>query len=281
MIAIVGGTGTVGSEVVKQLAATGAKFRVLARTPEKALKSPNVEVVKGDYADSAAVDKLLAGVSKLFLLLPAVPTSMETASTLIAAAKRAGVKHVVKLSVMGADLHSPVQLGRMHAEMEKTLKASGMAWTMLQPGMFMQNLLGSAGTIKKDGAFYGATGEGKLCMIDARDIAAAAVKCLTTDGHEGKSYPLTGQQPLSNAELATKIGAAIGKKVSYINLPPDEFKQGLISAGVPEWMATDFVALNAFAASGGAAKPDPTLPTLIGKARTFDDFLATYAVAFR
>ncbi len=266
---------------MKQLAGTGAKVRVLARSPEKALKAASVEVVKGDHADAAAVDKLLAGVSKLFLLLPAVPGSVETAGTLIAAAKRAGVKHIVKLSVLGADPSSPVQLGRMHAEVEKTLKASGLAWTLLQPGMFVQNLLGTAGTIKKDGAFHGAAGDGKMCQIDARDIAAVAVKCLLTDGHEGKSYPLTGQEPLSNAEIATKLGAALGKTVRYVNLPPDEFKQGLISAGVPEWLAADFATLGGFTASGGGAKPDPTLPKLIGRARNFDDFLATYAAAFK
>jgi uncharacterized protein YbjT (DUF2867 family) len=281
MIAIIGGTGTVGSEVVKQLAATGAKFRVLARSPEKVLEAPNVEIVKGDVTDAAALDELLAGASKLFLLLPSIPGSVEIASKVIDAAKRAGVEHVVRLSVKGVDLDSPVQIARWHAETEKNLKASGLAWTMLQPTSFAQNFLRSQATLKKDGTFFGGYGEGKVCLIDARDIAAAAVKVLTTGGHEGKSYPLTGQEPLTNAELAEKLGAALGKKVTYVNLPPDKLKQGMIAAGLPEWLAADFTAMHGWTASGHSAKPDPSLPALIGKVRNFDDFLATYAAAFK
>jgi uncharacterized protein YbjT (DUF2867 family) len=281
MIAIIGGTGTVGSEVVKQLAATGAKARVLARTPDKVLKSASLETVQGDYSDAAALDKLLAGVSKLFLLLPSIPGSVESASKVVEAAKRAGVKHVVRLSVLGVDTNSPAQLSRWHAETEQNLKASGLAWTMLQPTSFAQNFLRSAATIKKDGTFFGAYGEGKMCLIDARDIAAVAVKALTSDGHEGKSYPLTGQEPLTNAELAAKLGAALGTKVTYVNLPPDKLKQGMLAAGVPEWLAADFMAMQGWTANGHSAKPDPTLPSLIGKVRNFDDFLATYAAAFK
>lgn len=281
MIAIIGGTGTVGSEVVKQLVVAGASPRVLARAPEKALKSASVEAVKGDYSDGAAVNKLLAGASKLFLLLPSLPGSVESATTLIAAAKRAEVEHVVRLSVLGADLTSTVQLARWHAQTEQTLKASGLAWTILQPGSFTQNLLRSVATIRKAGVFYGSSGDAKVCSIDARDIAAVAVKCLTTDGHQGKSYPLTGQEPLSQGQVAAKLGAALGKKVTYVNLPLDKFKQGLTSAGVPEWLAADFTTMNAWFAAGGAANPDPTLPSLIGKVRNFDDFLAAYASAFK
>jgi len=281
MIAIIGGTGTLGSEVVKQLVATGIKPRVLVRSSEKALKLTGVEPVLGDSSDRAAVDKLLAGASKLFLLLPSLPGSVESAATLISAAKRAGVKHVVRLSVLGADLNSQVQLARWHAETERNLKASGLAWTMLQPGSFAQNLLRSAATIRKDGVFYGASGDAKVCAIDARDIAAVAVKCLTTEGHQGKSYPLTGQEPLSQAEVAAKLGAALGKKVTYVDLPLDTFRQALVSAGVPGWLAADFATMNAWFAAGGAAKPDPRLPTLIGKVRTFDDFLAAYVAAFK
>ncbi len=281
MIAIIGGTGTVGSEVVKQLAATGARIRVLARTPDKALHAANVEIVQGDFSDAAALDELLAGASKLFLLLPSVPGCVETAVGVIAAAVRAGVKHVVRLSVSNASLDSPLQLARWHAETEKNLKASGLAWTMLQPGSFVQNLLRSVATIKKDGTFTGASGEAKIAEIDARDIAAAAVKCLTAEGHEGKSYPLTGQEPLSRAEVAAKLGAAIGKKVTYVDLPPEKLEQGMIAAGVPDWRAADFTAMNLWYATGAAAKVDPTLPKLIGKTRNFDDFLAAYAPAFK
>ena len=281
MILITGGTGTVGSEVVKQLAATGAKFRVLARDPKKVPANPNVEVVKGDLADAASVEAALGGVDKLFLLANSGPGVTEMQNKVIDLAKKAGVKHVTRLSVLGADKQSPVTLAQWHAEGDAHLKASGLKWTILQPGSFMQNALGSAGTVKKDGAMYGSAGEGKHATIDARDIAAAAVKVLTTDGHDGKTYPLTGKEALSYGDIAAKLGKAIGKPVKYVNLPPEQFKGALVGAGLPEWLAKDYLAMHGHQASGGAAAVDPTLGTLIGNVRTFDDFLSAYAPAFK
>lgn len=280
MILITGGTGTVGSEVVKQLSATGAKFRLLARDPSKVPSLPNVEVVKGDLTDLAAVALAMKGIEKLFLLTNSSPDSTDVQNRVVDAAKQNGVKHIVRLSVVGADKSSPITLAQWHAAGDEHLKRSGLKWTILQPGSFMQNTLNSAATVKSDGALYGAAGEGKLATIDARDIAAAAVKVLTTDGHEGKTYPLTGKEALSYGEIAAKIGKAVGKPVKYVNLEGAEFKGALVGAGLPEWLAKDYVMMHTFQASGGMAACDPTLGTLIGQVRTFDDFLTTYAAAF-
>ncbi len=281
MILITGGTGTVGSEVVKQLAATGAKFRVLARDPKKVPAHANVEVVKGDLTDGAAVDGALKGVEKLFLLTNSTPGSTDLQNKVVDAAKKAGVKHVVRLSVLGADKASPVVLAQWHAAGDEHLKQSGLKWTILQPGAFMQNALGSASTVKSDGAMYGAASEGKVATIDARDIAAAAVKVLTSAGHEGKTYPLTGKEALSYGDMAAKIGKAIGKPVKFVNLPGEQFKGALVGAGLPEWLAKDYQTMHAHTASGGMAGIDPTLGSLIGNVRSYDDFLTAYAPAFK
>lgn len=281
MILITGGTGTVGSEVVKQLAAAGTKFRVLARDPKKVAASENVEVVKGDLTDLSSVEAALKGIDKLFLLTNSTPGSTELQNTVVDSAKKAGVKHVVRLSVLGADKASPVVLAQWHAAGDDHLKKSGLAWTILQPGSFMQNTIASAATVKKDGALYGAAGEGKMATIDARDIAAVAVKVLTTAGHEGKTYPLTGKEALSYGDIATKIGKAIGKPVKYVNLPSEQFKGALVGAGLPEWLAKDYVTMHGYQSSGGMGTTDPTLGTLIGNVRTFDDFLSSHAPAFK
>ncbi len=280
MILIIGGTGKVGGSVVEQLAATGAQVRVLARDPSK-VKTAKVEAVKGDNADLASVDAALKGAEKLFLLTSSLPGSVELNQKLIDRAKAASVKQVVRLSVGGADAKSPITIARWHGEGDDYLKASGLKWTILRPGMFVQNQLNNAATIKKDGAFYGCSKDGKNCLIDARDIAAVAVKALTTGGHEGQTYNLTGQEPLSNAQIAEKIGKHIGKPVKYVDLPPEQFKAALTSAGIPEWMAADFTAWNGFVAQGFAGTPDPTLGRLLGKTRNFDDFLAAYGQAFK
>ncbi|MHB8874722.1 MAG: SDR family oxidoreductase [Myxococcaceae bacterium] len=282
MILVTGGTGTVGSEVVKQLASAGIRFRLLARNPDKAIRSPGIEVVKGDLSDAAALASALAGVDKLFLLSSSMPGSVELVKGVIDAAKKAGVKHVVRLSAAGADAASPIQLARWHAQTEKDLKASGMAWTVLQPGYFMQNFLGSAAGIKKDGAFYGCMGQGKASLVDARDIAAVAVACLTGEGHAGKTYAITGGEALSQDDAAMKLSAAVGKQVKYVDLPPEQFKQGLLSAGLPDWLAADYVTMHRFFSTGAAAGSAPTVRALTGKTpRGFDAFARDYAASFK
>lgn len=281
MILITGGTGTVGSQVVRQLAAGGTSTRVLARDPKKALRLSNVEVMTGDLSDSKALDAGFKGADAVFVLTNSTPASTALQIKVMDAAKRNGCRRIVRLSVLGADAKSPVMLSQWHAQADAYLKASGLKWTILQPGSFMQNLLGSAATIIKDGAFYGAAGEGKSASIDARDIAAAAVKVLTSSGHEGKTYTLTGKEALSYPEIATRLSAKLGKPVKYVNLPVEQFVAGLIGAGVPDWLAKDFGTMHAFQSTGGMAGSDPTLGTLIGKARTFDDFLNTYEESFK
>jgi len=282
MILVTGGTGTVGSEVVKQLASTGVKFRLLARSPEKAIKSPNIEVVKADLSDVAALGEALQGVDKLFLLTNSGPGTVDLQCGVIAAAKKAGVKHVVRQSSLGADPASPIQLSRWHAQTDQELKSSGLAWTLLEPGYFMQNFLGSAATIRKDGAFYGCMGQGKAAVVDARDIAAVAVSCLTGAGHERKAYPITGPEALTQEELAGKLSAVLGKTVKYVNLPPEQFEQGLLGAGLPEWLASDYITLHQAFANGAASAIAATVRELTGKApRTFDSFARDYAVAFK
>jgi uncharacterized protein YbjT (DUF2867 family) len=281
MILITGGTGTVGSEVVKQLAARGTKFRMLVRDPRKAFKHANVELVQGDLGNQAVLASALRGVDRLFLLTPSFPGSSELHKQVIDAAAKLGVGHTVRLSVIGADANSPIALARWHAAGDSYLQSSSVKWTLLRPTSFMQNFLASAPTIKKDRAFYGAAKNGKVPFIDARDIAGVAVKALTEPGHEGQLYTLTGKEPLSYAEAAAKFTQTLGKPVKYVDLAPEQFIAGLLGAGIPEWLAKDYAALHEVYASGQAATVDPTLGKLLGSVRSFDDFLAASANAFK
>src|SRR5688572_2169400 len=180
-ILITGATGTVGSQLTKQLDAAGQKVRVLTRDPKKAesLKGKNVEIVQGDLANPSSLDKAFAGVDAVFVLVSGSPDQVKQEKNAFDAAKKAGVKHVVNLSVAGANTQSPISLARWHAESEEALKSSGLNWTILQPMTFMQNMLANAGSIKGEGKFYGAVKNGRIPMIDAVDIAATAAAVLT------------------------------------------------------------------------------------------------------
>ena len=284
MILVTGGTGNIGKDVVKGLAAASEKVRVLTRDPSKAkgVEGKNVELVKGDLGDTKSLEAALQGVDKLFLLAAAGPDMAKQEKNAIDAAKKAGVKHVVLLSTLGADTGSPISLAKWHGESEKNLKASGLQWTILEPHFFMQNTLGWAQGIKKDGAFYAPAKKAKISWVDSRDIADVAVAALTKSGHAGKTHVITGPEAIDFESAAQKLSRATGKTVKYVDVPPDAFKKSLLGFGLPEWMASDFVGLYGFFATGGAAGVSPAVKETTGKpGRSFDDFLKDFGSAFK
>src|SRR5207302_7608767 len=139
-------------------------------------------------ADRASLEAAFKGGTKLFLLGPASPTQVADQHNAIEAARTAGIPHVVRSSAAGADAEAQLPLGRWHGQIDEEIKRSGLRWTILQPVSFMQNLLGSAGTIKQQGAIYGSFRDGRVAMIDARDIARVAAHALVDPGNEGKAY---------------------------------------------------------------------------------------------
>src|SRR4028119_592996 len=202
-ILVMGATGNVGSQVVKQLADTGANVRAAVRSQRKAesLKSEKVSLTEFDTDKPETIEAAFQGVHKVFLLTPLVPNMVELSANLVAAAKKAGVKHIIKSSGMGAEVEPGITLTRWHRAAEKAIEASGIAFTFVRPNGFMQNYANFNGaTIKTQNTFYLPVGDGKVSYIDTRDIAAVAVAALTQDGHEGKAYEVTGLEAISNQE---------------------------------------------------------------------------------
>ncbi len=282
MILVTGATGTIGKDVVKELVAKGEKVR--SRDVEKAKKAlpAGVEVAKGDLSDPASIAAALKGADKLFLLVSASPQMVQLQSNAIQAAKRAGVKLIVKLSAVGAKKGSPVSIGDWHGQTEEELKASDVPYTILQPGPFAQNLLMQAAPIKAQGAFYGAAGQGRSPFIDARDIAAVAAAVLTTPGHAGKTYVLTGPKASTYEEAAQALSAAAGKPVKYVDMPPAQMEESMAKNGLPAWLAKDLAAMQGFYRAGTGAQVTQTVEQILGKpGRTIDQFARDFAAAFR
>jgi len=185
--------------------------------------------------------------------------------------------------VIGASPYSEATVVQAHADGERDLEASGLAYTHLRPHTFMQNLLGSIPSIVGEGKIYSCMGQGRVPHVDVRDIAAVAVACLTKPGHEGKTYDITGPQALTMEEVAARIGEAIGRKVEYVDLPPEAWIAGAIAAGLPEWLARDLAWLyeNVFAANRASAV-SPAVRTLTGRdGITVAQFARDYAHLFR
>ena len=283
MILVTGGTGTTGSEIVRQLSAAGARVRVLARNPEKAsaFEKLGVEIVAGDLDRADTLDAALDGVESALLLAGNTTQQVEAESNFIAAAKRAATRHVVKLSAIGADVKSPVMILRWHGEVEKRLEESGVPFTHLRPSFFMQNMLWSAQTIATQGAFYLPLKDAKVGMVDVRDIAAVAVKTLTERGHEGKKYVITGPEALSFGDVAEKISAATGKKVTYVDVAPEEYKKGALQAGQPEWVVDAVLELYKLLITEGALVTNVVAEVARKQPITFDQFARDHAQAFQ
>jgi uncharacterized protein YbjT (DUF2867 family) len=284
MILVTGATGTVGSEVVRQLSAAGVPVRALVRDPARgeAIAGPGVEIVPGDLLDPASLDPALDGVDKLFLLTAFTPDQETPAANAIAAAQRAGGVHVVRMSVVGASEDSSFGTGRGCARTERQLSQSGLAWTVLQPHAFMQNVLGNAGTIATEGALYGTTGEGRIGTVDTRDIASVARTVLTEPGHTGKTYVLTGPESLTHADMAATLAAVLGQEVRYVDVAPDQYEQTLLGYGLPEPLAEDIrVLYGEIFRSGGGDFVTTHVQDVTGRApRSFEEFVRDHATAF-
>lgn len=281
MILITGASGNVGSEVLKQAVAAKLNIRAGYLTPEKAKQAPaGVETVVMDYAQPNTMRAALQGIEKAFLVGPPAQNVPELEGSFVSEAMRSGVKHIVKLSALGG--RKAIFPG-LHRASEEKIEASGIPYTFLRPNGFMQNFVNyNSGTIKAQNAFYGAQGNGAVSHVDIRDIAAVAVEVLSNSGHEGKAYSLTGPEALSNHQAAEKLSRALGRTIRYIDVPPDEFKKGMISAGVPEWSANALIDLQRLYREGGASLVDPAIEQITGRQpKSFDQFCRDYSFAFR
>ena len=282
MILVTGATGNVGSEVVQQLASSGHKVRALVRAKDEATKFPTtVDAVVGDLDNVESLVNAMKGVDKVYLLAPLTPALIKQESNAIEAAKRSKIKHVVKHSVLGAQ-YEAIGLGKWHRAGEKTLEASGLAWTHLRPSGFHSNALYWTQTIKSQGAVYQPSGDGKLGLIDPRDIGAVAVKVLTESGHEAKSYELTGPAALSAAEQCDVIGRVLGKPVKFVDVPAQAARESMLGMGMPAQIADLMIEFMGLVRAGQGALVTDTVQKLTGRApRTFEAWVKDHVAAFR
>ena len=281
MILITGASGNVGKEVLKQIVASGAKVRAAFQTVGKAAAAPSgVEIVTMDYNEPSTIQAALKGVERVFLVGPPTPNLPALERKAIDEIKQSGARHVVKLSAMGG---RAAIFPRQHADSEDYIKSSGVAYTFLRPNGFMQNFVTYYGaTINSQNAFYGSQGDGQISHIDLRDVAAAAVKALTEDGHQGKAYTLTGPEGLSNARVAEILSDDTGREIKYVDLPAEQFKQALVGAGLPEWSANALNDLQQFYRAGGASAVTRDVEQLLRRKPTsFEQFSRDYAQAFQ
>jgi uncharacterized protein YbjT (DUF2867 family) len=285
MILVTGATGLSGSELVRRLSGKGIPSRALVRNLAKAqplASLPNVEVVEGDMAHPDSLTEAFRGIERAMLISSSDPTMLDVQSSFIGAARKAGVKHVVKLSGIIPELDSPFRFARMHAEIEKRLEASGVAYTHLRAGEFMPSYFRQVPSIVARGILALPMADARIASVDIGDIADVAITVLTTSGHEGKTYPLTGLEALTMAEVAQKLSAATGMAIRYVDVPPEEARKARLAAGMPPYLAEGLDELFAERRKGKESKVWPTIETIFGwRPTSFDEFASRNAAIFR
>jgi uncharacterized protein YbjT (DUF2867 family) len=290
-ILVMGATGTLGGEVVKQLSSSTPAVNIKAgvhsaQNVNKVKDGDKVEVVLIDYNKPETLKEALSQVDKLFLLTPDVPNAHELASNLVIEAKKAGIRHIVKQSVMGADLEADVGTFRLHRQAEEIIEQSGIPFTFLRPNEFMQNFINfHSHFIKNNNAFYLPLEDAKVSLVDVRDIAAVAVKSLTedrSDKHNNNTYLITGPEALSYYQAAEILSSATDKKISYVNISEEEARGAMKEMGMSDWLINTISELHDYFRKGNASQVSSAVEEVTGKKPiSFSQFAKDYAEAFR
>jgi uncharacterized protein YbjT (DUF2867 family) len=281
MIIVLGATGTNGRHVVEMLLARGQRVRAIVRDRGKAapLAALGAEVVEADLAKSETLDAAFAGGSALFLLAPVAPNQADLELDAMAAARRAGIVRIVKLSAIGADPLAAGHFSRAHGIAEACLRESGLAWTIVRGAFFYSNLLFAADAIRQ-GVFVGHWGDHAAAWVDPHDLAAVCTTCLTDPGQVGQTLIATGPEALTNAQLCQRLSQALGREIRYIAQPPQTYHKTLVDHGAPPWYATAEVALRAPVVSGQAMELTSVVQRLTGQSPTpIADFIHRHRAA--
>ncbi|MEV2214951.1 NAD(P)H-binding protein [Streptomyces sp. NPDC050997] len=276
-VLVTGGRGHVARAVVDRLLADGRKVRVASRRPEEAVLPAGVEVVKADLSDPDTLPGLLDGVSKVFLY--AEPKGIDG---FVAAAEESGSPHIVVLSASGVEAGDPATdpIVRMHRAAENALRESRLSWTFLRPGAFSTNTLQWAYEIRGTGVVKAPFPDAHASAIHESDIADIAVLAMTEPGHEGKAYPLSGPESVTQREQVECISEAIGRKVVLEEITAEEYRDALGRWGDAELV--DTLVRHLVEAVGRPAPVFTTYQDLTGEpGRTYADWTVDHADDFR
>ena len=280
-ILVTGATGNTGRAIVDALADRGAPVRAMVRTEaDRGRVRAGVEVVVADFDEAAAIEAALDGAERAYLVTPSSERAEEQQKRFADLAAKAGTRHLVVLSQLGSEEHSPVRFLRYHAAVERHIRDLGIGYTFLRPNLYFQGLLMFTGSISAEGKFFAPIGDAAVSAVDVRDIAAVAAVALTEAGHEGATYTLTGPEAITHAQIAAALTAALGRTVRFVDVPPEAFADS-IRGLLPPWQVDGLLEDYAHYRRGEAATVSPAIAEVTGTApRGIEQFARDYAAAF-
>jgi uncharacterized protein YbjT (DUF2867 family) len=272
-ILVIGGTGNVGSAVVKELTKRHADVRVLVRKPGE--KTPPVETVVGDLLDPASIEKALKGVDKLYLLNAVTPDELTQGLIAYDLARKHKLSHIVYHSVFRVEHFKDVPHFASKLAIEGAIREFDVPFTIIRPNYFFQNDASLKDILTKMSIYPNPLGLVGISAVDIRDIAEAAANSLISDEHFGRTYNLNGPAILSGPKVASIWSKALGKEIKYSGENLDSFEEQM-RKHAPSWAAFDIRMMfqgyleRGFVAEDGDAA---TLTKLLGhEPRTYEDF---------
>ncbi|MFE9582884.1 NAD(P)H-binding protein [Nocardia sp. NPDC006044] len=282
MILITGATGTIGSEIVRQLVARGERVRAFTRDPAQAQLPAGVEVVRGDYHDAASITAAATGADAAFIVGILGPEYVDIEHALITTVRDAGVGRIVKLSAIGTGEDELGRIGTWHLPGEQAVRGSGAEWTILRPSSFASNTLSWADAIRNGRPVPSMTGTGQQGVIDPRDVSAVAVEALVSSEHTGRSYTLTGPELLTSADQAAVLAEVLGRPLEVVDVPNDAAREHMRTAGLSEAFIDGALAGQEYVRSGGNAVLTDDFREALGRSpRTYAEWAADHAALFR
>jgi uncharacterized protein YbjT (DUF2867 family) len=284
MILVTGATGNVGREAVKVLLDDGEEVVAVTRNPAAAALPGSAHVVDGDSSRPQTLTSALRGVEAVLISPRALGDATAGAATaeLLDLAAEQGVERAVALSAVTVQYPAGYRrFADAFKAVEDAVKASGLQWTFLRSADYAANALAWAPQIRSASVVRGAYGDAATSTIHERDVAAVAARALVDPAHAGHSYVLTGPQSLTQRDKVRLIGEAIGKKLSFEELPPEQIRQAMLAQGLPEDVPDRLLG----SLADYAKQPGPSLNTVeqvLGRpALTFAEWAAEHAAAFR
>jgi uncharacterized protein YbjT (DUF2867 family) len=284
MILVIGATSTMGREVVRILAERKIPTRAFSRQPEKleVLKKLNVETAQGDLSSRKSINAAIEGISKIFLVTPSHPDQVQWEGNVVEIAQKCNIRHIVKLSTLGANPDSDMLICKWHGQSEEQIRASGIPFTFLRAHNFMQNILNFTPSIVENGVFRAPLGEAKLSLVDVRDVAEVAVEVMSEEGHASNIYRMTGPDAISFYQVADILSNLTGKQIQYHPISLEEERKYLIRFGMPTWYAEDLLNLYQQFREGRGARIWNDIEKVLGRPATdFRKFARDYAGVFR
>ncbi len=274
-ILVTGATGKTAQHLIPSLVSDGHRVRAMVHSASKesAVREQGAETIVASFEDRDALKNVFAGADTLLFLTPPHEHAAEWASAGIVAAKKAGIKRIVRISAILAGPDGPSDNNRQHGRTDDEIRRSGIANVILRPHFFMQNLVADVATMKAEGKLYAAMGDANLGMIDVRDIADTAKRTLIDSAWDGNSYDLTGPTSISFHEIAEELSRLLERDIRHVPVAAVQIAQNVRAMGFGEWNAQTYHDyLSAYAAGWGDFTTN-SVPEILGRpARSFTQF---------